>query len=93
MGFIKIFGAITIMLSSRIVNACLNNGFKIMILFTILAVISVILYYLLPETFGKRPPEMIEELTPQNEESKSNYEKASNIGKSSFEDNDGTQQR
>ena len=75
MGFIKIFGAVTIMLSSRIVNACLNSGFKIMILFTILAVISVVLYYLLPETFGKRPPEMIEELAPHNETGES-----SNVG-------------
>ena len=47
-GFVKMFGAVTTMLSEVIVNACLNSGFKIMILFAILGAISVFLYYLLP---------------------------------------------
>ena len=61
-GFIKMFGAITTMVSSQIIHACISGGFKIMILFSLLAGISIFLYYLLPETHGKRPPEVIEEL-------------------------------
>lgn len=57
--FIKMFGAITTMVSSQIIHACISSGFKIMILFTILAAISIVLYYILPETHGKRPPEVI----------------------------------
>ena len=50
------------MVSSQIINACLVSGFKIMILFAVLAGISVALYLLLPETKGKRPPDVVEEL-------------------------------
>ena len=56
-GFVKTFGAVTTMLSSTIINACLKGHFKIMILFAILGALSVVLYFLLPETKGKRPPE------------------------------------
>ena len=66
--FIKMFGAITTMVSSQIIHACISSGFKIMILFTILAGVSIVLYYLLPETHGKRPPEVIEELASSREE-------------------------
>ena len=41
------------MVSSQIINACINSGFKIMLLFAILAVISMGIYYILPETKGK----------------------------------------
>jgi len=68
-GFIKVFGSITAMVSSQIINACINSGFKIMLLFALLAIISMIIYYLLPETKGKRPPEMIEELIYNTTES------------------------
>jgi hypothetical protein len=61
-GFIKTFGSITAMVSSQIINLCLNTGFKIMALFAILASISVIIYYLLPETHGSKPPEVVMEL-------------------------------
>ena len=46
--FVKMFGAITTMVSSQIIHACISSGFRIMILFTILAGISIFLYYLLP---------------------------------------------
>ena len=58
-GFIKTFGSITTMISSQIINACINSGFKIMILFAVLAAISIALYLLLPETKGKQPPDVI----------------------------------
>ena len=48
LGFIKTFGSTTTMLSSQIINLCLNNNFKIMILFAILAAASVVFCYLLP---------------------------------------------
>jgi hypothetical protein len=47
-GFIKTFGSLTIMTSSQIINACLNSGFKIMLLFAILAAFSIFLSYILP---------------------------------------------
>ena len=47
-GFIKTFGSVTTIVSSQIINACLVSGFKIMILFAILAAISVALYLVLP---------------------------------------------
>ena len=47
-GFIKCFGSSTAMISSQIINGCLRSGFKIMVLFTVLAAITVFLYYLLP---------------------------------------------
>ena len=50
------------MVSSFIIDACLDSGFPIMLLFAILAAVSVILSWLLPETHGKRPPEVIKEL-------------------------------
>ena len=47
------------MVSSQIINACLNSGFPIMLVFAVLAAASIILSYFLPESHGKRPPEMI----------------------------------
>jgi tetrahydromethanopterin S-methyltransferase subunit E len=47
-GFIKTFGSVTVMLSSQILNACLNTGFPIMVLFAILAAISIFVSWLLP---------------------------------------------
>ena len=46
--FIKMFGAMTTMVSAQIIHACISSGFKIMILFCILAAISMGLYYILP---------------------------------------------
>ena len=70
-GFIKTFGAMTAMVSSQIIDACLDSGFPIMLLFAILAAVSVVLSWILPETHGKRPPEVIKEL---GEQKKLNYE-------------------
>ena len=47
-GFIKSWGALTGMASSEIISACFNSGFKIMILFAILAGISMIITWALP---------------------------------------------
>ena len=66
-GFVKTFGTIVLLFSSQIINACLNSGFKIMILFTALAVLSAYLSFVLPETHGMRPPEIIEELNIQGD--------------------------
>jgi len=65
-GFIKTWGSLTSMVSSQIINACLNGGFSIMLLFAILAAFSIFLSYLLPETHGKRPPEMVDELAAKD---------------------------
>ena len=46
-----------------------------MILFALLAAGSVLLAYLLPETFGKRPPEIIAELMPEENKSSEMKEK------------------
>jgi hypothetical protein len=63
-GFIKTFGSLTVTFSGQLISACLNGGFKIMILFAILAGICGILSWMLPETFGKRPPEYVQEFNP-----------------------------
>ena len=55
-GFTKSWGSMTSMASAQIISACLSSGFKIMLLFAILASICIFLSYLLPETHGKRPP-------------------------------------
>ena len=76
----------TFMMSSFIINACINSGFKIMLLFAILAAISAILCFMLPQTYGKRPPEVIEELMnpvnvvadEQKEKQRGNYVKLAN---------------
>ena len=47
-GFIKSFGAMTDMASSEIISACFDSGFKIMILFAILAGVSMIISWALP---------------------------------------------
>ena len=52
----------TPMFSSFIIDACINSGFPIMLLFAILAAVSIVLSWILPETHGKRPPEVIEEM-------------------------------
>lgn len=59
LNFIKTWGSLTSMVSSQIINACFNSGFPIMLVFAILAAISIGLSYILPESHGKRPPEMI----------------------------------
>lgn len=60
--FIKTCGAVILMTESSIISVCINSGFKIMILFAGLAVICIACSYKLPETFGKMPDDMIEEL-------------------------------
>ena len=64
-GFIKSFGGGALMFSSLIIQLCLDTGFKIMILFTILAAIAIYISYILPESFQIAPPEVIKELRPQ----------------------------
>ena len=53
-----------LMAAPQIISVCLNSGFKIMILFSIAAGVSVVFYSKLPETFGKRTLEIIRELEP-----------------------------
>lgn len=59
-GFIKTFGTITVMLAPALINACASSGFPLMLVFGIMAAISVWCSYVLPETYGKRPMEVIE---------------------------------
>ena len=47
-GFIKTFGSITPMVSAFIIDACLDSGFPIMLLFAILAAVSIVLSWILP---------------------------------------------
>ena len=54
-GMVKTFGGSGLMLSSLIIEACLNSGFRIMILFSALAIVCIICYTGLRETFGKMP--------------------------------------
>ena len=54
-GFIKIFGGLSQTLAALLISLCLNTGFRIMIIFSILAGVCVICSRLLPETFGKMP--------------------------------------
>jgi hypothetical protein len=50
------------MVESLIISLCLSLGFKIMILFSVLAVLSIVCSYILPETLGRAPEDMIAEL-------------------------------
>ena len=50
------------MLSPLIVSVCVNNGFKIMIVFMTLAVVCFVCGCLLKESFGVAPAEVVEEL-------------------------------
>jgi hypothetical protein len=67
-GFIKTFGAITTMSTPGILHMCLNSGFPIMLLFGLMAGLSVVCSWALPETYGRRPAEVIEELREEKEE-------------------------
>lgn len=62
LGFIKTFGGIVLMVDEEIISACINSGFRIMILFTILAGLSSLISYTLPETKGLIPKDIIDEL-------------------------------
>ena len=61
-GFINIFGAIIVLVNPEIINACLSSGFRIMIIFAVLAALSIVCSYLLPETFGTTLRDIIVEL-------------------------------
>ena len=61
-GFIKIFGGLSQTLAAPLISVCLSSGFKIMIVFGVLALICTFCTWLIPETFGKMPAELIEEL-------------------------------
>ena len=45
-----------------IIDACIDSGFPIMLLFAIVSAASIAMSRVFPETFGKAPPEIIEEL-------------------------------
>ena len=48
LAFIKFFGGVILMVESEIISACLDSGFKVMILFAILAGLCVVASYYLP---------------------------------------------
>lgn len=54
-GFNEIFGAMTLVSSKWLISFCLNGGIKIMIIFAVLAALSMVCSYFLPETRGKMP--------------------------------------
>ena len=61
-GFIKTFGAAMVMSTPAIINWCISSGFPLMIIFGVLAGFSAWCSFILPETLGKRPAEVIDEL-------------------------------
>ena len=61
-GFIKTFGAGMVMSTPAIITWCVTSGFPLMLLFGALAGLSAWCSYILPESLGKRPAEVIEEL-------------------------------
>jgi MFS transporter, OCT family, solute carrier family 22 (organic cation transporter), member 4/5 len=67
-GFMKIFGGLSQTLAAPLISVCLEGHFKIMIIFAALAVFSARCAYGLPETFGKMPAEVIQELSEENKE-------------------------
>ena len=48
LGFLKTFGSTTTMVSSQILNFFINNDYKIMILFSVLAGVNIVFCYFLP---------------------------------------------
>lgn len=56
---IKTCGGVILMVESEIVALSRNSGFKIIILFAVLAALSIGCSYILPETLGKAPEDMI----------------------------------
>ena len=51
-----------------IIDACIDSGFPIMLLFAIVSAASIVLSKFFPESYGKAPPEVIEELANQSKE-------------------------
>ena len=72
-GVIYITGGIAILVIPSMINLCLRFNFPIMIVFTAFAVFSSLAYFRLPETFGQKPPEIIEELLLNKEEQQQLY--------------------
>ena len=62
--FVQIIGGIAIAFVDFIIDACEDNDFSIMIVFCIFAAVSIAISFMLPETFGKTPPDFIKELAP-----------------------------
>ena len=60
--FVKTIGGSSLMLSGLLISFCMSTGFRIMVVFTGLSVLGMGVVYLLPESYGKMPVEVIEEL-------------------------------
>lgn len=56
-------GGTVITFSPYLIDLSLSYGFKIMIIFAVMALLSIIAYFILPETLSIPPPDIIEELT------------------------------
>ena len=50
-----------------IIDACLDSGFPVMLLFVIVSAVSIVLSRLFPESYGKVPPEIIKELEEEGQ--------------------------
>jgi hypothetical protein len=57
-----VVGSLVISFSDYIIDTCENHGFPIMIVFCILAGVSIVVSARLPETFQITAPDFIEEL-------------------------------
>ena len=58
-GFVESFGGVTLMFAAQIISAFRSGGVKIMILFAGLALLGLGCSWVLPETKGKVPSNMI----------------------------------
>ena len=59
-GIVKTAGAVILLFQSMIIQACLDSGFRIMILFAGLSILSAVCSFILPETLGKDTPDVID---------------------------------
>lgn len=57
---VSLMGGVMVTVAPEIIDACIEHGFPIMIIFSILSACSCFFSYKLPETFKKTPPDVIE---------------------------------
>ena len=60
--FLATIGGLVIAASEFILDACINSGFSVMILFTMAGIAGVIVSSLLPESFEIPPPDLVPEI-------------------------------
>lgn len=61
-GVVSLAGGVMIMVNPEIIAVCESAGFHIMILFAAGSVVCLVCSYFLPETYGKTPEDVVEEL-------------------------------